>query len=100
VSIATNYTQLQDVHKEREVIQKYLDDIAKLINDSGISARSEILIGEDPADQIIKYMKDNPPQLIAMAAPRSGFSKMVYGSVTENILQMIKKTPLLLIPRE
>jgi nucleotide-binding universal stress UspA family protein len=99
VPVPMDSTQLQEVVEERKDIQKYLDGIAKLIKDSGTSARSEILVGEDPADQIIKYIQDNPAQLIAMAAPRSGFSKMVYGSVTENMLQMIKKTPLLIIPR-
>ena len=99
VSVAKNSTQLKRINEEREAIQKYLDDIAKQIKDSGISARSEILVGEDHAYQIINYVKNNPTQLLAMAAPRAGLSKMVYGSVTEDILQMIKKTPLLLIPR-
>jgi nucleotide-binding universal stress UspA family protein len=98
-SVALNPSGMQDAKERKEDIRKYLDDIAKSIQDSGISARSEILRGE-PANEIVEYMKDNPPQLIAMAAPRTGLSKMVYGSVTENILQMIKKTPLLLIPKE
>lgn len=93
-----NLTQIQQNTEKTEAIQKYLDDVVKRIKDSGISARSQILVGE-PAYEIIEYMKDNPPQLIAMAAPRTGLSKMVYGSVAENIIQMIKKTPLLLIPK-
>ena len=91
-------TELQQLKERKEAIKKYLDGIAQKIKDSGISARTEILSG-DPAYEIAEYMKDNPPQLIAMAAPRSGFSKMVFGSVAENLLQLIKKTPLLLIPR-
>jgi len=93
-----NLTQIQQNKEKTEAIQKYLDDVVKRIKDSGISARSQILVGE-PAYEIIEYMKDNPPQLIAMAAPRTGLSKMVYGSVAENIIQMIKKTPLLLVPK-
>lgn len=84
-------------NKERRLeIQKYLDKMVQRVKDSGISARSEMAIG-DPATSIIEYMKDNPPQLLAMAVPRTGLSKMVFGSITENILQMVKKTPLLLV---
>jgi nucleotide-binding universal stress UspA family protein len=88
----------QQILERREALKKYLDDMAKTIRKDGVSARSEILVG-NPAYEIIEYMKENPPQLIAMAAPRTGLSKMVYGSVTEDVLQMIKKTPLLIIPK-
>jgi nucleotide-binding universal stress UspA family protein len=96
-NIPTNFTQIQQDKERKEAIQKYLDDVAKRIREAGISARSEILVGE-PANAIIDYMKDNPPQLIVMATrSRTGLSKMVFGSVTENVLQLIKKTPLLLV---
>jgi nucleotide-binding universal stress UspA family protein len=95
---ARSLTELQQLQEKKEAIQKYLDSIAQKVKDSGVTAKTEILTG-DPAYEIVEYMKDNPPQLIAMAAPRSGFSKMVFGSVAENLLQLIKKTPLLLIPR-
>lgn len=92
-----NLEQLKELEEKRKDIQKYLDEQAKRLQAGGISARSEILQG-DPASVIIDYVKDHPTQLIAMAAPRTGISKMVYGSTTENVLQTLKKTPLLLIP--
>jgi nucleotide-binding universal stress UspA family protein len=93
-----NRSELQELNERRDAINKYLEGVAQKIIDSGISARWEILTG-DPASEIVEYMRDKPPQLIAMAAPRSGLSKMVFGSVAENLLQLLKKTPLLLIPR-
>jgi nucleotide-binding universal stress UspA family protein len=96
---ARSLAELEQAKQRSLDIQKYLDGVVQKIKDTGISARSEILTG-DPAFAIIDYMKDNPPQLIAMAVPRSGLIKMVFGSVTENVLQMIKKTPLLLVKPE
>jgi nucleotide-binding universal stress UspA family protein len=90
----------QNEDKRISIIKDYLDDVVKRIKDSGVAARSEILKG-DPASAITNYSRANHPQLIAMATPRSGLSKVVFGSVTENVLQMIKKTPLLLVsPKE
>lgn len=97
-AIVTSQIQVKKAEEKRKAVQEYLDEVVARIYDSGVAARSEILAGK-PANAIIEYIKYNPPQLIAMAAPRSGLSKMIYGSVTEHVLQLIKKTPLLLLPR-
>jgi nucleotide-binding universal stress UspA family protein len=75
----------------------YLEGVAASIRDQGFAVRTEMLAG-DPAETIIAYIKDNPPQLIAMATRgRRGLSKMVFGSVTEDVIHLIKKTPMLLV---
>jgi nucleotide-binding universal stress UspA family protein len=98
---ARSLLEIKQIKENRERIQKYLEEIVKRIKDQGIPARSDVLMGE-PAFAIIDYLKENPPQLIAMAThAHSGLSKMVFGSVTENVLQMIKRTPMLLVrPKE
>ena len=52
----------------------------------------------DPAASIIEFLKEEPAQLIVMATRgRRGLSKMVFGSVTEEVIHSIKKTPMLLV---
>jgi nucleotide-binding universal stress UspA family protein len=96
-----NITELKQNEAHRKATKEYLDSMIKRVNDAGIAARSEILIG-DPNVEIINYLKSNPPQLIVMATyTHLGLNKLVFGSVTENVLQLIKKTPLLLVrPQE
>lgn len=88
---------LQAKEAERAKMKAYLEGVADSIRAQGFSARTEMLIG-DPAEAIIDYIKDNPPQLIAMATRgRRGLSKMVFGSITEEVIHHIKKTPMLLV---
>ena len=63
----------------------------------GITARTELLRG-DPATAIVEYVTSRPTQLLVMATRgRSGLSKMVFGSVTENVIHLVKQTPVLLV---
>lgn len=84
---------------EAKILEKkqYLDDIVKRLEKEGIKARAKVLSGE-PAEAIINFIKDNPAQLIVMATHgHVGLSKMIFGSTTENILHLVKKTPILLV---
>lgn len=77
--------------------EKYLEAVVQRFGEAGIKARAEILLGE-PAPTIINFVKNNPAQLIAMATHgHAGLSRMIFGSTTENILQLVKKTPILLV---
>lgn len=88
---------LQTKQAERARVKAHLEGVADSIRAQGFSARAEMLIG-DPAEAIIEYIKNNPPQLIAMATRgRRGLSKMVFGSITEEVIHHIKKTPMLLV---
>ena len=78
-------------------MKAYLEDTADALRKSGLSVRTELLIGE-PAEAIIEYLKVNPAQLLAMATrARTGISRMIFDSVTENVIHQVKKTPLLLV---
>jgi nucleotide-binding universal stress UspA family protein len=88
---------LEAKEAERAKMQAYLEQVADSIRAQGFSARTELLIG-DPATSIIEYLKDNPPQLLAMATRgRRGLSRLVFGSVAEEVIHLIKKTPMLLV---
>jgi nucleotide-binding universal stress UspA family protein len=81
----------------KQAMRKYLDGLVAVFKEAGIPARSEILFG-NPANAIIDYVKNNPTQLIAMATHgQSSLSRMIFGSVTENIIHLVKKTPILLV---
>jgi len=99
-SFAGSTYSLNDIklkQNEKLAMSKYLDGIIARIKDAGIAAKAEMLYG-DPAAAIIDYVKNNPTQLIAMATHgQSGLSRMIFGSVTENILHLVKKTPIFLV---
>jgi len=75
----------------------YLKDIAKRFKDAGLKVESEQLVG-DPAEEIVTYAANYHPRLIAMSTHgRSGFSRFVFGSVAENVLRRLQKTPMFLV---
>jgi len=82
--------------KSKQAAEKYLEKIKKRFQDSNISVRSEILEGR-AAEEIVEYANKNPFNLIVMSThPRSGLRRLVYGSVTENVLQGVNR-PVLLV---
>jgi nucleotide-binding universal stress UspA family protein len=90
-----DYARRQQAENEEK--KKYLGDVVKRVDQEGVKARAEILFGE-PADALINYVKDNPAQLIVMATHgHAGLSSMIFGSVTENIIHLVKKTPIFLV---
>ena len=89
--------QLREREEAYAKFKEYLEGVAESIRADGFAARTEVLLGE-PAESIIAFLKANPPQLICMATRgKSGLSKFVFGSVTENVIHLIKKTPMLLV---
>ena len=75
----------------------YLKGIAKELEKKGIVVKTEVLTG-DPAKEILKYSKNKNVDLIIMSTHgKSGFSKVVFGSVAYKILGQTK-VPVLLKP--
>jgi len=88
---------LDDLETQREAAKVYLESVASAIREQEVPVRTEVLQGE-PAQAIINFLRDNPAQLLAMAARgHSTLSRMIFGSVTESVLHLVKKTPLLLV---
>jgi nucleotide-binding universal stress UspA family protein len=78
-------------------MRNYLEDQVQRIGKEGIPARAEMLVG-NPASKFIGYVENNPTQLIAMSTHgHAGISRMIFGSFAENILHLVKKTPMLLV---
>jgi nucleotide-binding universal stress UspA family protein len=75
----------------------YLKTMVKKFAEAGITAEYEQLVG-DPADEIVRFTAANQPRLIVMSTHgRSGVRRVVFGSVTEDVLHRLQKTPVLLI---
>ncbi len=98
--VTTSRATLDDLDARRQGMKTYLEDLARPIRDSGLAVRTEVLSG-DPAQTIIEYLKGNPSQLLVMATRgRRGLNRMIFGSVTESVIHMVKMTPLLLVGGE
>ena len=90
-----DYTQ-QEIARCRQVAGEYLTGVENQLKEKDINVRSEVLVGR-AADEIVDYVNKNPFNLIVMATHgRSGLSRWVYGSVTENVLVGVT-SPLFLV---
>lgn len=88
---------LEQAEEQADKMKAYLEKTAQSLRKAGLSVRTELLVGE-PAEAIINYLKGNPAQLLAMATrARTGIGRMIFDSVTENVIHQVKKTPLLLV---
>ncbi|MFC1985095.1 universal stress protein [Chloroflexota bacterium] len=86
----------QETNRCKQQANDYLTVVEKRFRDTGISVQSKVLEGK-AADEIVDYVKQNPFNLVVMATHgRSGLSRWIYGSITENILQGVT-SPVLLI---
>lgn len=86
-----------DIASLRTAGQVYLDKIVKQFEDAGLKAEAEQLVG-DPAEEIVRFASNYHPRLITISTHgRSGFSRFVFGSVAENVLRRLQKTPMFLV---
>jgi nucleotide-binding universal stress UspA family protein len=85
----------QEMTSCKQSATDYLAKIAKQFEDKDIKTQSAVLVGK-AADEIIEYATKNPFSIIVMATHgRSGLSRLVFGSVTESVLQSVSN-PILL----
>lgn len=74
------------------------DHVLWPLRNAGYDALIEVRFGDDPADEIVAYANEAGVDMIAMATHgRSGLSKILHGSVAQNVLQNVA-IPLLLLP--
>lgn len=86
--------------EDEAAMTEYMQSKVESAKGMGVTARMELLRG-DPATEIVAYVTSRPTQLLVMATRgRSGLSKTVFGSVTENVIHLVKETPLLLVQPE
>ena len=85
-----------EIAKGKQKTEKYLKEIASQLQDTGLTVKWNVLIG-DPVAEIIGYAQRQNFSLIVMATHlRSGFSRWAFGSVTEKVLMGVT-TPIFLV---
>jgi len=88
----------QETTRCKQTASDYLGNIAKQLEDQGIKAESTVLVGQ-AADEIINFVSKNPFSIVVMATHgRTGLSRLVFGSVTESVLQAASNPILLTKP--
>ena len=89
--IGSSPEQLKAHHKE------YLDSVAEGLVSRGLDVKTEVLMGPTkPA--ILEYARESPQDIIVMATHgRSGFRRLLLGSVTEAMVRS-SSVPVLIIP--
>ncbi len=82
----------QDIDKEKEKTQSYLDGITSNISGLKSTVKYEIRVG-DSAEEIIKLAAEKDCSLIAMSSHgHSGIAGWAYGSVTSKIIHSLNKS--------
>ena len=86
----------EEVARSKQTAREYLAGIEKQFKDSKINVRSEVLVGK-AGDEIVDYVNKTPFSIIVMVTHgRSGLSRLIYGSVTANLI-VGSSSPILLI---
>lgn len=79
------FMQQEEVRRKKSSIE-YLAEIEAQLKERNINARSEVVEGK-ANDEIINYANKDPHTMIVIASHgRSGFSRLVFGSVAASLL--------------
>lgn len=86
--------------KLNEECFNYMRNVEKHLADAGVKVQSDIIMGGNPASEIIAYAKNKPFNLIAMCTHgRSGINRLVHGSVAEKLLHEVPSPIFLVRPQ-
>jgi nucleotide-binding universal stress UspA family protein len=88
-------TAAQDVERTRCMAKDYLHSVSARHFHG--EARTEVVVGEDPAVEILDYIRREKVDLVAMATHgRTGLGKLLLGSVAAKLLRA-RAAPLFLV---
>jgi nucleotide-binding universal stress UspA family protein len=86
-----------NLHRAQESAEAYLDGIRCRWLQAGVPIRTQVFSGTPP-ELIVAVAKEQAVDMIVMSTHgRSGFSRLVYGSVAEAVLRGAH-LPVLMIP--
>jgi nucleotide-binding universal stress UspA family protein len=79
--------------------KEYLAKISKKLKKDDINVKCVVVVGEDPANEILDYVRKNKVDLIIMAShSHSGLMKWLLGSVAERVIRHSPVSVLLVSP--
>jgi nucleotide-binding universal stress UspA family protein len=86
--------------EQKDVTKKaidYLDSAGKVLVETNATVRSRVAFGNS-SEEIVKIAEASGADLIAISTHgRSGFSRWAFGSVTDEVLKLGPKVPVLVI---
>jgi len=92
------FMQQEEVRRKKAAID-YLEKIERQFKEKNIRVRSEVIEGK-ATDELINYANKNPHSMIIIASHgRSGFSRLVYGSVAATLLNNVTCPILMVKPK-
>lgn len=92
-------TQLEE--RRRHELEDAMDPIARHLRNIGFTVGVAIQFNEDPAQEIADFAEEEAADMIAMTTHgRSGLSRLLFGSVAEEVLRVAPMPVLLLRPSE
>lgn len=75
--------------KPHSEMEQSVQQMAKLLNEQGISAKTQVVRGDNPAVSIVATAKSNQVDLIIMGTHgRTGLEKWLMGSVAERVIHL------------
>ncbi len=87
----------EELARSKKAATEHLAKLKEQFKTAGINNVTSIVLSGKPADVIIDYANKHPFTIVVMATHgRSGFSRLVYGSVAESVLFGITN-PLVLV---
>ncbi len=90
----------EEIEKMEKESVEYLKKAGKKISGCGAIIETHIVIGNNPAEEIVKAETDFGCDLVAMSTHgRSGLSRWAFGSVTDKVLRA-GKVPVLMVRAE
>ena len=85
------------IKKQREVTKKHLGKLELIAEKNSVSFKSQILISESVVNDIVTFAKSRKYDLVVIGSHgRTGFDKLVLGSVANGVSQKIK-SPVLIV---
>jgi nucleotide-binding universal stress UspA family protein len=76
-----------------------LSPMVKQLRDAGFEAKSEVKFGHDVAHSIASFVSTGAADMVAMSTHnRSGLSRMVRGSVAEEVMRRVKVPVIMMHP--
>ena len=83
------------LRSEHEVV---LEQFRKTVEEKNVNVVTEIIVGDAPAQEIIKYVNDN--DLIVMVThARKGMDRFILGSVSEEVLHFVNCPVMIFKPQ-
>ncbi len=87
----------KEMEEHRQKALDYLDRTGESLRSTGATVTARVAVG-DAAEQIVSVAEEVDANLIAMSTHgRSGLSRWAFGSVTDKVLRLTSRIPIIVI---